>query len=300
MRILITGGTGLIGRAFIKRYSNEHEFVVVSRSANKVMQLFPTEVNNGSVAHMAIADLASLTNIDAVINLAGEPIADKRWSNAQKQKITSSRWEITRALVDWIKHSDSPPKVMLSGSAIGYYGRQNNQPVAEDFTDIHHEFSHEICAQWEAIAQEVAELTRLCIMRTGVVLSADGGAVSKMLTPFKLGLGGPVSSGEQGFSWIHIDDMVAGIAFLLENPDAKGIYNFTAPTPVSNKVFSKSLAKTLGRPCVFTVPKITLRLMLGEGADLLLTGQFVVPNRLQADGFEFTYKDVDSALGSLF
>ena len=299
MRILITGGTGLIGQAFIQSHLNEHEFVVVSRNPNKVLQTFPEAVSAGKVETIALSQLSDNLTVDAVINLAGEPIADKRWSDKQKKRICDSRWHTTQTLVDWLHSVTTKPRVLISGSAIGYYGRQDETHVAEDFADIHHEFSHELCAQWESIAHNAPETVRICTIRTGVVLSAKGGALGKMLLPFKLGLGGPVSPGTQGFSWIHIDDMVAGLAFLLVDSTASGAYNFTAPHPVSNAVFSKALANSLNRPCLFKVPQISMKVLLGEGADLLTTGQFVIPQRLLDAGYEFRYATAEDALNAL-
>ena len=299
MRILITGGTGLIGQAFVHAHLNEHEFLIVNRNPSKVLQTFPEAISAGKVESITLAELNKDVRVDAVINLAGEPIADKRWNDKQKRLICDSRWHTTQALVDWMHTATTKPTVFISGSAIGYYGRQDETPVAEDFADIHHEFSHELCAQWEAIAQGAPESVRICAVRTGVVLSAEGGALGKMLLPFKFGLGGPVSPGSQGFSWIHIDDMVAGLAFLLNQKDVSGAFNFTAPNPVSNEVFSKALAKRLNRPCLFKVPQISMKLLLGEGADLLTTGQFVIPQRLLDAGFEFRYATVQEALDAL-
>ncbi len=299
MRILITGGTGLIGQAFIHSYSKEYEFVIVSRNPNKVLQTFPEAVSKGRITTLTLAELNEELMVDAVINLAGEPIADKRWSDKQKRLICDSRWQTTQVLINWMHTVNQKPKVFISGSAIGYYGRQDETHVEENFADIHHEFSHELCAQWESIAHKAPESVRICTIRTGVVLSAEGGALGKMLLPFKLGLGGPVSPGTQGFSWIHIEDMVAGLAFLLNNPKTSGAYNFTAPTPVSNAVFSKELAKRLNRPYLFKVPQISMKLLLGEGADLLTTGQFVIPQRLLEAGFEFRYATAEEALNAL-
>ncbi len=301
MNILFTGATGLIGQAFIKRYANQHQLYVVSRSANKVMEAFNDLVQAGRVTHVDIASLTDLNKFDAVINLAGEPIVDKRWSAKQKQRICHSRWDITQQLVDLCHASTQPPAHFLSGSAIGVYGRQSADTlINESFTKFHEEFSRDICQQWEDIASQAAsESTRVCLLRTGVVLSANGGALGKMRLPFSLGLGGPVSSGQQIMSWIHIDDMVAGIAHVLDTDTIQGPVNFTAPKPVSNKTFSQSYAKSLGRPCIFTIPKLSLRVLMGESADLLLYGQKVLPDVLSASGYQFQFEDVDVAFAAL-
>ena len=302
MHILVTGGTGLIGRALIPALlKQEHTITVVSRSPKNVFTLFGDAANQGKVQALTLDELNTVEPYSAIINLAGEPIADKRWTAKQKTRITQSRLAITEKLVALIDAAQSKPDTFISGSAIGYYGRQDSGMITESFTDIHKEFSSTLCAEWEQVALRAnSPETRVCVVRTGVVLSQDGGALSKMYLPFKLGVGGPVSNGEQGFSWIHIDDMVAGLIFLLNTKDTNGAFNFTAPNPVTNKAFSQTLAKTLRRPCIFTVPKISMRLLLGEGADLLLFGQFVVPERLEAAGFTFTYSNVDEALAAIY
>jgi uncharacterized protein (TIGR01777 family) len=297
MHILITGGTGLIGRAFIRQFQHKYKFTVVTRDPQKALSYF----NNANIGAVSLDSLDNLNDYDAIINLAGEPIADKRWTNTQKQNICHSRWDITQQLVSLCEESNEPPKVFLSGSAVGFYGRQDETRIDESYTAVHPEFSHDICAQWERIAQGVDKAkTRMCIMRTGVVLSRDGGALSKMYLPFKLGIGGRVSSGTQGFSWIHIDDMVNAMAFLLEHDTCSGVFNFTAPEPVSNAVFSQTLAKTLHRPCLLPVPKLSLRILMGESADLLLYGQYVLPQALLDAGYTFAFSDVSSALANIY
>ena len=305
MKILMAGATGLIGQAFIKHYSHVHTFHVVSRSADKVNHAFHHEIQQGVLEKVDLTLLNDLNAYDAVINLAGEAIVDKRWSDKQKQRICHSRWDITERIVELIKASSEPPEVLLSGSAIGIYGRQADtsqsiQPIDEQFSDYHEEFAREICQRWESIAlQAQSELTRVCLLRTGIVLSATGGALGKMKVPFSLGLGGPVSSGQQIMSWIHIDDMIQAMAHVLVSPALQGPINFTAPNPVSNAVFSKAYANSLHRPCLFTVPKLALKILMGESADLLLTGQHVVPKALLEHGYTFSHVEIDEALISL-
>jgi uncharacterized protein len=305
MKILITGATGLIGQAFIKHYAHLHTFHVVSRSADKVNHAFHHEIQQGVLEKVDLTLLNDLNAYDAVINLAGEAIVDKRWSDKQKQHICHSRWDITERIVALIQASSEPPEVFLSGSAIGIYGRQADtsqpiQPIDEQFSDYNEEFAREICQRWESIAlQAQSELTRVCLLRTGIVLSPTGGALGKMKVPFSLGLGGPVSSGQQIMSWIHIDDMIQAMAHLLVSPTLQGPINFTAPNPVSNAVFSKAYANSLHRPCLFTVPKLALKILMGESADLLLTGQHVVPKALLEHGYVFSHDEIDEALMSL-
>lgn len=305
MKILLTGATGLIGQAFIKHYAHLHTFHVVTRSAKKLNQIFHHEMQQGVLEKVDLTLLIDLNAYDAVINLAGEPIVDKRWSAKQKKRICNSRWDITERLVALIKASSAPPSVFISGSAIGIYGRQADanqtvMPIDEEFTDFYDEFARDICQRWEAIALQVqSDATRVCLLRTGIVLAKSGGALGKMKVPFSLGLGGPVSSGQQIMSWIHIDDMVQAIAHVLTTPALKGAINFTAPNPVSNAVFSKAYADSLHRPCLFTVPKLALRVLMGESADLLLYGQHVIPKALLDNGYEFTHSDINEALVSL-
>lgn len=290
MRLLVTGGTGLIGSALIKSLKQEHSVVALSRRP---------EVAQKQLGVTAISDLSSLSNLngfDGIINLAGEPIADKRWSSRQKLKIQQSRFNLTQQLATLINKSDKV-KVLISASAIGYYGRQGSEPINESEQNCYPEFSHSLCAQWEALAQQAN--CRVCTTRIGIVLAEKGGALKKMLPPFKLGLGGPVASGEQYMSWIHIDDIVSAIEFLLNSPDASGPFNLTAPQPVSNQIFSRALASRLYRPCLFRVPQVSLRLMFGEMADLLIFGQNVVPKRLEEQGFHFQYRNIDEALAAL-
>ena len=221
MQIFITGGTGLIGQRLITRLAPEHHITVLSRSESKARATLPAAVS-------VTENLDAITNFDdfdVIINLAGEPIADKRWTSQQKHQICQSRWQLTTALVTKINASATPPHTFISGSAIGYYGRQGDKPVTENNTKPHPEFTHEVCQRWEQIAETVKQHCRVCLLRTGVVLAAEGGALEKMRLPFKLGLGGPIGSGEQYMSWIHLDDMVAGICFLMTHSRCSGPFN---------------------------------------------------------------------------
>ncbi len=297
MHILITGGTGLIGRRLIETLKNKHQITVLTRNPDKASKILPDSV---SLAH-SIEEFKDLSEFDAVINLAGEPIADNRWSETQKQRICQSRWQLTQKLVDKIKQTSAPPEVLISGSAVGYYGRQGNHTVTEEQHHVHEEFTHTVCKQWENIAlQARSDMTRVCTLRTGIVLAKGEGALGKMALPFKLGLGGKLGHGEQMMSWIHIDDEVAAILFLLTNDSCEGAYNLTAPNPVSNAEFSKELAHALHRPSLFTVPAFVLKVILGATSDLLLTGQRVLPARLQSAGFKFKYPTLSGALQNLY
>lgn len=295
MNILITGATGLIGRALVAQWQEQHQLHILSRTPDRAKEILAVDASY----HHSLDDIA-LDHIDAVINLAGEPIADKRWTEAQKQKICQSRWQLTEALADKFQHCTTPPKVLISGSAIGFYGRQGCQIVTEEHSSFYPEFSHDICARWENLAQRAAAAnTRVCLLRTGIVLSGKGGALGKMLPLFKYGLGGPIGDGQQLMSWIHLQDMVRLIDFLLQREDLSGPFNATAPRPVSNKQFSQLLAERFGKKAPFTVPAFLLRLAFGEMADILLYGQNVQPKRLLDSGFQFHYPQLKEALNAL-
>ncbi|MBG6036898.1 TIGR01777 family protein [Proteus cibarius] len=293
MKILITGGTGLIGKALVCELAlSNNDITVLSRSPQKVYSHFCNEIT----CWTQLNDKQNLNEFDAVINLAGEPIADNRWTPSQKQKLVNSRCHLTQKLVDLIKASDPPPTVFISGSAVGFYGDQGDTRVTEE-TPANPEFTHELCAKWERIALEAqTPLTRVCLLRTGIVLSTLGGALPKMSKPFKLGLGGKLGSGKQYMPWIHIDDMVNAIIFLLKNQDAKGAFNLTAPEPVQNKEFTRLLGKAFNRPALMTVPESILRLVMGESATLVLGGQQAIPEKLLNAGFEFRYPHLEEAL----
>ena len=294
MQIFITGGTGLIGQRLIARLAPEHHITVLSRSESKARAALPAEV--------AVLDnldsIANFDDYDVIINLAGEPIADKRWTSKQKHQICQSRWQLTTALVTKINASATPPHTFISGSAIGYYGRQGDKPVTENNTEPHQEFTHEVCQRWEQIAETVKQRCRVCLLRTGVVLAAKGGALEKMRLPFKLGLGGQIGSGEQYMSWIHLDDMVEAIYFLMTHSQCSGPFNLTAPQPVTNKAFVGAFASALNRPAFMPMPGFALKVIMGEAAVMLLTGQRVIPQKLLEAGFEFKFDIIEKAFAA--
>ena len=290
--VLISGGTGLIGKHLIAKLQGQYKFTVISRDPGRAKRLLGDKVHA-----LTLDDIVDVNDYSAIINLAGEPIADKRWTDSQKKTICDSRWDMTTRLVDLINNATDKPSVFISGSAVGVYGRQGDTPINEDFSDYADEFSSTVCAKWESIAKDAQ--TRVCIVRTGIVLDENGGALSKMMMPFRLGLGGPIGDGKQFMSWIHIEDMVKGLAFMLENDKCTGPYNFTAPNPNTNAFFSIKLAKRLDRPCMFRVPKVVIKTLMGESSDLVLYGQKVLPERLMAAGFTFTYPTLEEALNAL-
>ena len=296
MKILITGGTGFIGRRLVAHLKVAHEVVVLTRQGSRAYELLGHDVTLLD----SLDRLDHLNDVDIVINLAGEPIAAGRWSESRKQLLCNSRWLLTEQLVDLVKLSSTPPRLLLNASAIGWYGRQDDAPLDETCQSPHDEFTHRLCQQWEQLAQQARSAqTRVCILRIGLVLGMEGGALPRMLPPYRLGLGGPMGSGTQMMSWIHVQDLVRAMLFLLEHDECEGIFNGTAPQPVSNRLFSQTLASTLHRPHLFFVPAPLLRLLMGEAADLLLTGQHVLPARLQQAGFHFSFSALPGALDNL-
>lgn len=293
MKIFITGGTGLVGSHLIPLLlQKKHTVTALSRNIEKAQSILGNNVEFCD----SLEKLTSLDEYDAVINLAGEPIAGKRWTELQKQKLCQSRWEITKKLTQLIKAGTNPPQVFISGSAIGYYGNKGDITVTED-TEPHEEFTHKLCTTWEAFAMQAeSSKTRVCLLRTGIVLSSKGGMLAKVLPIFKLGLGGTMGNGKQYISWIHIEDMAGIISFLLTTPQINGAINMTSPTPVTNKEFSKTLAKVLKRPCIFKVPSTVISLFMGEASTLLLDGQRAIPEKLELNKYQFRYKDIQSAL----
>ncbi|MGF1770252.1 TIGR01777 family oxidoreductase [Enterovibrio makurazakiensis] len=295
MHILVTGGTGLIGRVLVAQLEH-HQVTVLTRSPESAQKILPSGVR----FIRDLDELSDFSEVDAVINLAGEPIVDKRWSEQQKGIICSSRWGITEKIVKRILAADKPPHTFISGSAVGYYSDQGDTIVDETLKVDSTDFAHAVCANWEKIAKRAqSDNTRVCLLRTGIVLSKEGGALKKMLLPYQLGLGGPIGDGSQYFPWIHIRDMVSGILFLLNNEKKQGPFNLTAPNPATNKAFSKALASTLKRPHLLFTPKFAISLMLGEAGQLLLEGQRAVPRALEDNGFTFEFPDLPSALEDL-
>lgn len=292
MKIFITGGTGLIGRALIDVLKPHHELSVLTRTPDK----FEAQSN---IQYFSDFSGLDFSQFDAVINLAGEPIVAKRWSDEQKDILCQSRWQLTEDIVDKIEEATrSTPIRFISASAVGYYGRQDQRPINESYASPYPEFSHMLCQRWEQIALSTDKAST-ALLRTGIVLSPQGGALKKMLLPFKLGGGGKIADGTQMMPWIHIDDMVNAIVFLLEHNELQGPLHMTAPEPVTNKDFSRDLAKTLNRPCLLPMPEFVLRLAMGEMADLLVYGQNAIPQRLLDAGFKFQYPKLKGALEHL-
>lgn len=292
-RILITGGTGFIGKELCPRLLKRGDRLwVYSRQPPENVKAICGRVE-------AVNDLDSLrsgSGFDAVINLAGEGIADKRWSSSRKQALRDSRIRLTEQLVALARTWEKLPGVMVSGSAVGFYGDQGAAPVTEN-TAPHDEFTHRLCNDWEKAAMALAgNNTRVCLSRTGVVAGPGGGFLQRMLLPFKLGLGGRLGSGEQYMPWVHRTDVVNALIWMLDTETAQGPYNVVSPNPVTNAEFTRTLGKVLHRPTPFPAPAPVLKVALGEMARLLLTGQNARPQRLVNEGFVFRFEDLESAL----
>jgi len=295
MRILLTGATGLIGSSLVRLWQPAHQLTVLTRSTAKALE----QLGAGISFVTALGQL-NMNEFDAVVNLAGEPIADKRWSAQQKQKICQSRWQLTEQLAEKIQQATTPPHTLINASAIGFYGRQSDSVIDESVQSFNPEFSHEVCARWEELARRAESgRTRVCILRIGIVVAADGGALKKMLPAFRLGLGGRIGSGTQYMSWIHIDDLTAAFDLLLTHAELNGVFNATAPAAVTNQQWTTLLAKRLHRPALLPMPAAMIQLLFGEMGDLLLYGQNVYPRRLLAAGFQFCYPTLQAALNAL-
>ena len=282
MHIFITGATGFIGSNLITKLLNKkYKITALVRNISRAKLQLP---NIALISNLT--ELENLDQFDAVINLAGEPIFDHRWSQKQKNNLQNSRVQLTQQLTQLINKSAHPPRCFISGSAIGFYGNRPQQTLTEESSKGNN-FTAELCQLWEA--QALQAHTRVCLLRTGIVLDPTGGAFAKMLPLYRLGLGGKLGSGEQYWSWIALEDMINAIIFLLETPSCHGVFNMVAPNPVRNKTLNSLLGKYLHRPAFCTVPAFAMRLILGERADLLFDDQKVLPQKLIQAGFNFQY-----------
>lgn len=301
MRILITGGTGFLGRHLCGALrARGHELTVLSRQPERVRQLC-----GASVTPLAgLERMRSGDTYDAVVNLAGAPIFDRRWSAARKAELWESRVAFTRRLVAHLLALERPPPVLVSGSAIGIYGDRGEAVLTEDAGIAEDDFLGRLCAEWEAEATAArAGGVRVCTLRTGLVLHPSGGVLGRMLTPFRWALGARIGDGRQWMGWIHLDDWIGLVVRLLNEPQAQGPFNLTAPEPVTNAAFTAALARAVQRPAWGVVPAGLLRGLLGERASLLLDSQRAVPQRGEALGYRFQHPSLDSAdsaLTSLF
>ncbi len=304
MHLLLLGCSGFVGRELVPFLLElGHSLTLVSRQPKPFPHL---EGNRLSCLQLDPGQAASwdqdglqqaLAAAEGVVNLAGEPIAEKRWTPAHRQLLMTSRVATTEHLVRAMRRLDTPPAVLVNGSAVGYYGTSSEacfteaSPAGEDYLA-------EICTRWEAAAAGCPSATRLVILRIGIVLGSDGGALGRMLPVFRLGFGGPVGSGRQWMSWIHRHDLCRLIAAALEDERFRGTYNAVAPEPVTMAEFATGLGRAIGRPSLLPVPGPVLQLLLGDGAQVVLEGQRVLSERLQNQGFPFHYGDLNAALAA--
>ncbi|MFT7531368.1 MAG: hypothetical protein ACI9FD_002380 [Gammaproteobacteria bacterium] len=294
MNILITGGSGFIGSALCTQLleKTDNQLYLLTRQPEKIMA--PLR------GFKSLDQIDTDTQFDVVVNLAGEPIADKRWSDYRKQEILRSRIDTTQQLIDFFRQQKIKPRTFISGSAIGYYGIGiEDQPVTED-SKGDASFSSQLCQQWESTAMQAEKLgIRTCIIRTGIVLGKNGGALGKMLLPFKLGLGGKIGSGQQWMPWIHLQDLVGLFVHCINHRHTSGILNGTAPNPVTNRSFTRTLGKVLSRPALLPLPATIVKLLMGQmGEELLLSGKNVIPSHALKSGYEFRYTHLEDALAS--
>ena len=293
MHYLITGGSGFIGSALSRAaVADGARVTVLTRNVARARAQLPAAV-------ALIDQLRDARDVDVVVNLAGENLSARRWTPTLKQEFRDSRIGTTQGVLDWISAQPRKPRVLISGSAVGWYGARGDEELAED-AEPGDDFAARLCREWEAQARKAETFgVRVCIIRTGIVLDAGGGALQKMLLPFRFGLGGPIGGGRQWLSWIARSDIVALIRWLATNETARGAYNATAPHPVTNAQFADALGRALHRPAVLPMPAFVLRALLGEMAEMVLTGQRVLPKHASAEGFTFQFAELPAALNAI-
>jgi len=292
MNVLITGGRGFVGSALSRELREAgHDVVITTRQESDS----PDELTWSPPSLIAPKKISTF---NAIVNLAGDSIYSDRWTKDKKERIRSSRINTTHYLIESIKNADVKPKVFINASAVGYYGPHGDEEVTEDASPGN-DFLASVCKAWEEEARKAEGAgVRTVITRFGVVLGTDGGALQKMITPFKAFVGGYIGSGKQWMSWVHIDDITGFINYAIEHDEISGVFNVTAPNPLTNKDFSSKLGSALGRPSMFPVPGFALRATLGEFSEVLLTGQRVIPERVLTSGYKFKYPLLEEALKS--
>ena len=293
MTIVLAGGSGFLGRKLAARLQHErHRIVILTRRPRNDRQSDVAWHPDGSAGSLA----GHLDGVDAVVNLAGEGIADRRWSADRKTALRDSRLLATRTLVRAMATCQTPPRALVNASGVGYYGPRDAQPVTED-TPPGSDFLARLCVEWEEEAGAAeGHGTRVAMVRSGLVLDAKGGALPRMLPPFRLGLGATIGSGQQFMPWIHVADWVSMVLWLIQSEGGAGAFNATAPQPVTNRDFTQTLGRVLKRPAMLRAPAFALQLALGEMSYLLITGQRAVPARAEELGFKFAFRELEPAL----
>ena len=306
MRVIITGGTGLIGKALANSLAHDsHEVIVLSRNQNRTAGLASGVKLVGWDAKTAQGWGALVDGAGAVVNLAGESIAGEgfppsRWTPERKQRIGDSRVNAGKAIVEAITAAKNKPAVLIQSSAVGYYGVHGDEDITEA-APIGNDFLANVCKDWEASTAAVESMgVRRVVIRTGILLSTKGGVLPQLSLPFKLFVGGPIGSGKQQMPWIHIDDEIAAIRYLIDTSDAKGVFNLSAPEPLNNAALARVMGRVMGRPSFFPTPGMVFKIAFGELSTLLLDGQRAVPKHLLDSGFKFKYPEVEAALRDLF
>ena len=299
MKVAITGATGFVGSRLVERLQSQgHQPLILTRNPAAAKRAFPTLEIIAYTPTESGSWQQAIAGCDAVVNLAGEPIAESRWTPKHKQEILNSRQLSTQKIVEAIAQANPKPAVLVNASAIGYYGTSETATFDET-SPTGNDFLAEVCQAWEAQAQKVKDAgVRLVILRLGIVLG-NGGALAKMIPPFKLFAGGPLGTGRQWFSWIHRDDLVNLILFAITQSDIEGVLNATAPNPIRMSELCQTLGETLNRPSWLPVPSFALEALLGEGAKVVLEGQQVLPKRTTSKGFEYQYPTVKQALAEI-
>ena len=301
MKFTITGGTGFIGSYLLHFLTRQpHEIVILTRGPSRVSTVHASVVRYVQWnADIAGAWAKEIEYSDVVINLAGKNVFESRWNERVQQQIMNSRVIPTRSLVAAIARSEHKPRILLSVSAVGFYGSRNGEVITEE-SSCGNDFLAGVVQQWELAAFEAEQSgVRVAIPRIGIVLQKEGGMVGKMLFPFQCFVGGPVGSGEQFVPWIHMDDVVRGILFPLVNETLQGVYNLVSPHPVTMKEFSRVLGTVLHRPSWLPVPEFALTILYGEGANAILSGQNALPQKLLNAGYQFTFSDLTAALQNI-
>jgi uncharacterized protein (TIGR01777 family) len=303
MRVIITGGSGLIGRALTAYLAQDgHEVIILSRTPRKVKDLPANALAVGWDGKTTTGWGYLVDDAGAIVNLAGENISGEgffptRWTEDRKQRIRASRTNPSKAILEAIEAAEHKPEVLIQFSAVGFYGPRGDEKIDEDGTPGD-DFLAKVLQEWEATTQPVEEMgVRRIVARSGVVLSTESGAaLPRQMLPFKLFAGGPFGSGRQYLSWIHMEDEVSGIRYLIQNKDASGVFNLTSPNPATNAEFGKTLGKVMRRPYYMPVPGFALRTMFGDVTTVVLDGQRVIPEHLQEIGFEFQFPELEPAL----
>jgi len=301
MKVVVSGGSGFIGQALVNRlFADKHDVIILTRNPAKESRSESTVRKVQWDGKTVGAWVSDLDGVDAVVNFAGESLAAKRWTRAQKAILLSSRFDATRALVDAMAKVRPTPSVLVNASAVGFYGHVDAAGVTED-SPRGNDFLAELTAEWESEANRAKEFgVRVVTPRFGLVLDGAAGALPRLVLPFKLFVGGWLGSGRQWFPWIHLADVVSAMMLAITNKQIVGALNLTAPESVTNKEFCKVLGSVLHRPCWAPAPEPILRIALGEMAEMLLTGQRAIPNKLLQSGFEFRYPTVRQALEEIF